>query len=69
MKRVVLLAIAVYQKTLSPCLSASCRYLPSCSHYTQEAVERYGAVKGSWIGLKRLARCRPMGGEGYDPVP
>ena len=69
MKRVVLLAIWLYQKGLSPYIPSSCRYAPSCSHYSQEAVERYGVVKGGWIGLKRLARCHPWGSEGFDPIP
>lgn len=69
MKYVVLLPIWVYQRTLSPLLPTSCRYYPSCSHYSQEAVEKYGAVKGIWLGIKRLGRCRPLGGQGYDPVP
>jgi len=69
MKYVVLLPIWVYRRTLSPLLPTSCRYYPSCSHYSQEAVEKYGAVKGIWLGIKRLGRCRPLGGQGYDPVP
>ncbi|PKB71120.1 MAG: membrane protein insertion efficiency factor YidD [SAR202 cluster bacterium Io17-Chloro-G6] len=69
MKYAVLLVIGVYQKTLAPLLPTSCRFYPSCSHYSQEAVERYGAVKGIWLGIKRLGRCRPLGGQGYDPVP
>ncbi len=68
MKHVVLLAIRLYQRAVSPFLPSVCRYTPSCSHYSQEAVERYGAVKGGWIGVKRLARCRPLSGKGYDPV-
>jgi putative membrane protein insertion efficiency factor len=50
-------------------LPTSCRYFPSCSHYSQEAVEKYGVLKGVWLGVKRLGRCRPLGGQGYDPVP
>ena len=69
MKSVVLSAIWVYQRTLSPLLPTSCRFTPSCSHYSQEAVEKYGVVKGIWLGIKRLGRCRPLGGQGYDPVP
>jgi len=61
--------IWVYQKTLSPLLPTSCRYYPSCSHYSHEAVEKYGVLKGVWLGVKRLGRCRPLGGQGYDPVP
>lgn len=69
MKRLVLRAIRLYQKVLSPYLPSRCRYIPSCSCYTHEAIERYGLIKGGWLGLKRLARCHPLGGMGYDPVP
>ena len=69
MKYAVLSLIWVYQKTLSPLLPTSCRYSPSCSNYSHEAVEKYGVIKGGWLGVKRLGRCRPMGGQGYDPVP
>ena len=69
MKRVVILAIRVYQIALSPFLPTSCRYSPTCSHYSQEAVQQYGTTKGVWLGLKRLARCHPWGGKGFDPVP
>ena len=69
MKRAVILAICLYQRTVSPYLPSTCRYSPTCSHYSQEAVERYGVLSGVWMGLKRLGRCRPMGGAGYDPVP
>jgi len=69
MKYAVLGTIWVYQRTLSPLLPSSCRFSPSCSHYSQEAVEKYGVVKGVWLGIKRLGRCRPLGGQGYDPVP
>ena len=69
MKRVFLASIKVYQKFLSPFWPSTCRYYPSCSHYTFEAVERYGALKGVWLGMKRLGRCQPWGGSGYDPVP
>jgi putative membrane protein insertion efficiency factor len=58
-----------YQLLISPLLGPSCRYLPSCSEYASEAVERHGALAGGWIALKRLARCHPWGGSGYDPVP
>jgi putative membrane protein insertion efficiency factor len=68
-KYAVLSVIWVYQRTLSPLLPTSCRFYPSCSHYSQEAVEKYGVVKGIWLGIKRLGRCRPLGGQGYDPVP
>ena len=69
MKYAVLSVIWAYQRTLSPLLPTSCRFYPSCSHYSQEAVEKYGVAKGIWLGIKRLGRCRPLGGKGYDPVP
>ena len=69
MKRVPLLAISLYQKTISPYLPSACRFSPTCSHYSHDAVEKYGIIKGAWMGLRRLARCHPFGGQGYDPVP
>jgi len=69
MTRVVLVLIRAYQLTLSPLLGNSCRYEPSCSRYTYEAVQRYGWAKGSWMGVKRVARCHPFAKGGYDPVP
>ena len=69
MQRFALGAIRLYQVVMSPYLGASCRHAPSCSAYTHEAVTRYGAIKGVWLGVRRLARCRPMGTSGYDPVP
>ncbi|HKF72671.1 MAG TPA: membrane protein insertion efficiency factor YidD [Stellaceae bacterium] len=58
-----------YQLFVSPVLGPSCRYLPSCSDYAAEAIGRHGALAGTWLALKRLARCHPWGGSGYDPVP
>ena len=58
-----------YQLAIRPLLPNACRYTPSCSEYTIEAVNKYGALKGSWLGMKRIARCHPWGGHGYDPVP
>lgn len=61
--------IRAYQRTLSRALPPSCRFHPSCSQYALEAVTRYGAVKGSWLAARRLARCHPFHPGGYDPVP
>ncbi|MDX1689188.1 MAG: membrane protein insertion efficiency factor YidD [Candidatus Promineifilaceae bacterium] len=69
MKRITLLLIRLYQNTISRALPPSCRFTPSCSHYTYEAVEKYGFLKGGWMGLKRISRCHPLNPGGYDPVP
>jgi putative membrane protein insertion efficiency factor len=58
-----------YQIVLSPLLPAACRYYPSCSAYAVEALEKYGAWRGSWLAAKRIARCHPFRAGGYDPVP
>jgi uncharacterized protein len=65
----VMALIRGYQLTLSPLMPTHCRFVPSCSRYTLEAVERYGAVRGSWLGVKRILRCHPLHPGGYDPVP
>ncbi|EHQ30197.1 membrane protein insertion efficiency factor YidD [Mucilaginibacter paludis] len=61
--------IKLYQILLSPILGAQCRYTPTCSQYGIEAIKKYGAFKGGWLTLKRIARCNPWGGHGHDPVP
>jgi putative membrane protein insertion efficiency factor len=58
-----------YRFFLSPLLGRQCRYLPTCSHYAEEAIATHGPWLGSWLGLRRLCRCHPWGGAGYDPVP
>ncbi|MCF8266698.1 MAG: membrane protein insertion efficiency factor YidD [Ignavibacteriales bacterium] len=63
------LIIKIYQIFISPLLPPSCRYSPTCSHYTLEALKKYGVFKGGWLGIKRISRCHPWGGSGYDPVP
>lgn len=61
--------IRLYQMTLSPLLGGACRFYPSCSQYAYEAVGRFGAVRGGWMGIKRILRCNPWFEGGYDPVP
>jgi putative membrane protein insertion efficiency factor len=67
--RLAVLMIRGYQVTLSPLLPSACRYQPTCSAYAIEAVERYGAVRGAWMGAWRILRCHPFARGGYDPVP
>ncbi|MSQ11251.1 MAG: membrane protein insertion efficiency factor YidD [Dehalococcoidia bacterium] len=67
--RLLLLCIRGYQRTVSLYLPSRCRYTPSCSEYAYEAIQRHGALRGLGLTLRRLARCRPGGGSGYDPVP
>ncbi|WP_292890355.1 membrane protein insertion efficiency factor YidD [Nonlabens sp.] len=64
-----LLLIKFYQTVISPFTPASCRYSPTCSQYSKEALLKHGAFKGSWLALKRIFSCHPWGGKGYDPVP
>lgn len=61
--------VKFYQHFISPLTPSVCRYSPTCSQYTLEALQKYGPFKGSWLGIKRIARCQPWGGSGYDPVP
>ncbi|MDR2021157.1 MAG: membrane protein insertion efficiency factor YidD [Treponema sp.] len=69
LRSLVLLLIRFYQRAVSPHLPGGCRYYPSCSAYTYEAVERYGLCRGLFLGLKRILRCHPFHPGGYDPVP
>jgi hypothetical protein len=67
-KKTAVLFVKFYQGAISPYMMPACRYTPTCSQYTIEAINKYGAAKGSWIGFKRICRCGPWGGSGYDPV-
>ena len=64
-----ILLIRVYQVTVSPLLPPACRYTPTCSQYAVEALRAWGPVHGSWLAIRRILRCHPWGGSGYDPVP
>ncbi|WP_046368445.1 membrane protein insertion efficiency factor YidD [Flavihumibacter petaseus] len=64
-----ILLIRIYQWGISPLLGPKCRYTPTCSHYALQALRKYGLWKGGWLAIKRIGRCHPWGGSGYDPVP
>lgn len=69
MRKIVLALIRLYQFLLSPLLGQNCRFYPTCSNYTYQAIEKYGVLRGGWLGIKRIARCGPWTKGGYDPVP
>jgi putative membrane protein insertion efficiency factor len=69
MRRFLLTSIRIYQWTLSPLIGRSCRFYPTCSCYTSEAIERFGSVRGTYLGARRILRCHPWHAGGYDPVP
>jgi putative membrane protein insertion efficiency factor len=68
LKLIPVLLIKFYQYCISPLLPGSCRYTPTCSQYSIDAVNKYGVIKGSWMGIKRILSCHPWGGSGYHPV-
>jgi putative membrane protein insertion efficiency factor len=68
-KRLFIWPIRLWQVTVSAVLPPSCRFTPSCSAYAIAAIERHGLAKGGWLAMRRIARCHPWGGAGYDPVP
>lgn len=70
-KRSALFMVRMYQLCISPFTGgrAACRFTPTCSEYTRQAIEKYGIIRGTYMGIKRICRCRPGGGFGYDPVP
>lgn len=67
--RLMLGLIWVYRNFISPLTPAACRYTPTCSQYAVEAIRKYGPFRGGWLAFKRILRCNPWGGSGYDPVP
>ena len=69
MKQLLLALIRMYQKHVSPAFPPRCRFIPTCSQYALEAIEKYGALKGGWLALRRILRCHPFHKGGYDPVP
>lgn len=68
-RRIAIALIHFYQRAVSPFLGPRCRYLPTCSEYMLTAINRYGVIRGGWLGVRRLARCHPWHEGGYDPVP
>jgi hypothetical protein len=69
MRPLILFCIRLYQRLFSPLLGPRCRFYPSCSQYTLEAIQRFGVLKGGWLGLRRILRCHPLNAGGEDPVP
>lgn len=69
MKQVLVALLDFYKAAVSPYLPPACRFTPTCSVYTREAITKHGALRGSWLGVRRLARCQPFCTGGYDPVP
>ena len=69
MKRILMMLVKFYRKFISPMRQPCCRFMPTCSQYALEALEKYGAVKGSWLAIKRILRCNPLCKGGYVPVP
>lgn len=69
MQGLINVVFGIYDVLISPLLGRNCRYAPSCSLYTKQAIEIHGFIKGSYLGLKRIAKCHPWGGDGFDPVP
>lgn len=69
MKKILMAMIKFYQKAISPLTPPSCRFYPTCSHYGLEAIEKHGALKGTWLAIRRISKCHPFHEGGFDPVP
>lgn len=69
MKVVLIFLIKIYQYVISPIIPASCRYVPTCSEYGIQAIQKHGTIKGGWLAAKRILSCHPWGGHGFDPIP
>ncbi len=69
LSKLMLALIAFYRTCISPLTPPACRFTPTCSQYAQEAIRKYGPFRGGWLAFKRILRCHPFGGSGYDPVP
>ncbi|MBK9212840.1 MAG: membrane protein insertion efficiency factor YidD [Saprospiraceae bacterium] len=69
MKTILILVLRFYQVAISPLKPPSCRFQPTCSSYMIQAIREWGAIKGTYLGIKRICRCHPWGGHGYDPIP
>jgi putative membrane protein insertion efficiency factor len=67
--KAALLLVRAYKVTLSPLFAGNCRYVPGCADYMSESITHYGVIRGGWMGTRRLCRCHPFGGHGFDPVP
>jgi putative membrane protein insertion efficiency factor len=69
LRKLFILPVIIYQYSISPLLPSACRFTPTCSQYAKDAILTHGIFKGTWLGMKRIGRCHPWGGQGYDPVP
>ncbi|MBV6644216.1 MAG: membrane protein insertion efficiency factor YidD [Cyclobacteriaceae bacterium] len=69
LRKLFVLPVLFYQYSISPLFPSSCRYTPTCSEYTKEAIMKHGVIRGMWLAVKRISSCHPLGGSGYDPVP
>ena len=68
-KTIFVFPVKIYQKLISPLLGSSCRFTPTCSHYTIDVINKFGIIKGTLLSIKRILKCNPFGSSGYDPIP